>query len=257
MANVDLSSLYSSTRYSDLTIEASGELFHCHRCIVFTQCEAWEKMLLRNGRLVLAGAYITKTILNYMYTGKYKPFNVPCFTDKPEVLETNAEGTIDERSYSEHSMIFTAVVLARATALKITTLYEQAKAELLKIAPTYTQHADFIETIKYVLQTQPYEEALQIVVRMIKTRYESRIACVLLEEATGELYAIKRERSLTHQRDKTEPGQLGGGYGQPPAAPGMGSTRSTPLQVVSATSAKRKGADGEMPATKRIRESIE
>ncbi|KAL2880860.1 hypothetical protein SGCOL_003887 [Colletotrichum sp. CLE4] len=96
--------------------------------------------------------------------GKYKPFNVPCFTDKPEVLETNAEGTIDELGYTKQGMILTAVVLARETALEVTTLYEQAKAELLIFAPTYTQHADFIETIKYVLQTQPYEEALQIVV---------------------------------------------------------------------------------------------
>ncbi|KAK1638924.1 hypothetical protein BDP81DRAFT_447823 [Colletotrichum phormii] len=273
MAGIDLSSLYNSSQWSDLTIEASGKVFHCHQCIVFSQCEDWKKLPLVNGRLVLTGAYSIKAILKYMYSGTYKPINIPCSIDRPRSLETNAEGTTDKLDYSDNSMFLTACVLARAKAYNITQLRDQAKTALLSIASTLGNHAEFVETVHYVLCTYHDEEGLQIALHMIMPQYETnaglrnrlkdlllrhpRLACLLLEHTTEELRAIKREKSLTHYVGKTELGELSGGYSLSPAAPALDSTRSTPLQVVSATSKKRKDGDDEMPVIKRLRESIE
>ncbi|KAK7435595.1 hypothetical protein CaCOL14_002292 [Colletotrichum acutatum] len=264
MAGVDLSSLFNSSKWSDLTIEASGKVFHGHRCVVFSQCDEWRKLPLVNGRLVLTGGYTTMAILKYMYTGAYKPFNIPCVNKKlPERLQVNAEGPTHALDCSDHGMFLTVCVLVRAKTYNMAKLYDQAKTALLTITPNHTDHADFLDTVHYILDNFRNEEGLQVALRMIMPQYETdaglrsrlkdlllihpHLACALLEHTTEELRLIKREKSLTHFVNKIEPGEDFG----------VDSPQSTPPRSVRVTSAKRKGDDGEMPEIKRLRESIE
>ncbi|KAK1714662.1 uncharacterized protein CLUP02_06258 [Colletotrichum lupini] len=263
MVGIDLGSLFNSSKWSDLTIEASGKLFHCHRCVVFSQCAYWQELPLVNGRLVLTGADTTKAILKYLYTGVYTPFNVPCHKNKPERPQANEEGTVDELDYSEHCLFLNACVLIHARTYNMAKLQDQAKIALLAIAPNHTNHADFLDTVNYIINNYQNEEGLQIALQMIMPQYETdaglrsrvkdlllihpRLACALLEHTTEELRLIKREKSLTHFVSKIEPGE----------DLGVDSPQSTPSRTVRVTPAKRKGDDGEMPEMKRPRESIE
>lgn len=142
-------------------------------------------------------------------------------------------------------------------------LYGQAKFALLTIAPNHTNHADFLDTVHYLLNNIQNEEGLQIALQMIMPQYETdaglrsrlkglllnhpHLACALLEHTAEELHLIKREKSLTHFVSKIE---LGEDFR-------VDSPQSTPPRIVRVTSAKRKGDDGEMPEIKRLRESIE
>ncbi|KXH50057.1 hypothetical protein CSIM01_07315 [Colletotrichum simmondsii] len=263
MAGVDLSSLFNSSKWSDLTIEASGKVFHGHKCVVLSQCQEWQKLPLVNGRLVLTGANTIKAILKYLYTGVYTPFNVPCRKNKPERPQANEEGTVNELDYSENCIFLTACVLIQAKTYNMAKLHDQAKSALLAIAPNHTNHADFLDTVNYILNNVQNEEGLQIALQMIMPQYEAdaglrsrvkdlllahpRLACALLEHTTEELRSLKREKSLTHFASKIEPGEDFG----------VDSPQSTPPRIVRVTSVKRKGDDGEMPEMKRLRESIE
>lgn len=202
-------------------------------------------------------------ILKYMYTGAYKPFNIPCVNNKPEGLQANAEGPAYEVDYSDHGAFLTVCVLVQAKTYNMAKLYAQANTALLTIAPNHTNHADFLDTVHYILGNIKNEEGLQIALQMIMPQYETdvglrsrlkglllahpRLACALLEHTTEELRAIKREKSLTYFVNKMEHGE----------AFGLDSPQSTPPRVVRVTSAKRKGDDGEMPEIKRVRESVE
>ncbi|KXH64231.1 hypothetical protein CNYM01_12222 [Colletotrichum nymphaeae SA-01] len=241
MAGVDLISLFNSSQWSDLTIEASGKVFHGHKCVVFSQCKELQEMPLVNGRLVLTGANTIKAILKYLYTGVYTPFNVPCRNSKPERPQANEEDTVDELDYSDHDMFLTVCVLVRARTYNMAKLYEQAKTALLTIAPKHTNHADFLDTVHYLLNNFQNEEGLQIALQMIMPQYETDAGL------RSRLRLIKRGKSMTHFASKIETGEDFG----------VDSPQSTPPRIVRVTSVKRKGDDGEMPEIKRLRESIE
>ncbi|OHF04409.1 hypothetical protein CORC01_00261 [Colletotrichum orchidophilum] len=276
MAGIDLTRLYNSNSYSDLLIEASGRIFLCHKCIIFTQCEEWKNLPLVDGRLVLNGANTIEAILKYMYSGTYEPFNIACGAIKPQSLDTNKEGPTHELDYSDHSMLLSACILARAKAYNMSKLHKQAKTALLSIAPNLTNHADFIFTVSYVLQTHQDEEGMQIAVNMIKPQYKKdlglrrrlshilssypRLACVLLEQVIDESRVIKSEQNIrymaTAESGETS-GEPSGASSLQPAASTAGSPQWTPLRLMRATSTKRKADDDDLVTMKHLKQSVE
>ncbi|GKT48461.1 uncharacterized protein ColSpa_08642 [Colletotrichum spaethianum] len=172
MSGINLSHLLTSGEYSDLTIIASGVHFKVHRCIVFSQCEAWKN---------LAG--------EYMYSGTYVTENIRCHvkkptqtggdsgkTDKSSAVANDSQDHLsshgsDKLSYEDHSMLLSACVMIDAKKFKMKDLEIQAKNALVAVAPSLTEHADFIFTIEHILKHYQDHEGLDIVLRMIRPKF--------------------------------------------------------------------------------------
>ncbi|KAK2034331.1 hypothetical protein LX32DRAFT_721305 [Colletotrichum zoysiae] len=186
MPGIDLSHLLATGEYSDLTINAAGVIHRVHRCIVFPQCEAWKNMPEVNGQIILTGPNVTRAVLEFMYSGTYTPVNIQCrLTEPPHTaiddgetgkFSSAAKGPHDHPqaqdsdilSYDDHSMLLSAHVMTKAKEYQIQGLVSQARSALVAVAPSLTEHAEFIYTIKHILKHHKDKEGLETVVQMIK-----------------------------------------------------------------------------------------
>ncbi|GKT82760.1 hypothetical protein Ct61P_00610 [Colletotrichum tofieldiae] len=157
MNGVNLSHLLATGEYSDLTINASGVIFKVHRCIVFPQCEAWKQM-----KEELKGPSHTASDNNS------QPGESSAVTkDAHDHLNAPDSSIL---SYDDHSMLLSACVMTKAKEYKMKDLETQAKKALLAVAPSLTDHAEFICTIEHILGHYQDDKGLGIVLKMVNPK---------------------------------------------------------------------------------------
>ncbi|GJC77732.1 hypothetical protein ColLi_00570 [Colletotrichum liriopes] len=179
MNGVNLSHLFATGEYSDLTINASGVIFKAHRCIVFPQF-----LNNKNRQLVLKGPKVTQAILEYMYSGTYIPVKIRCRLKEPSHTASDNNSQPGESSavtndahdhlnapdsndlsYDDHTCVMT-----KANEYKMKDLETQAKNALLAVAPSLTDHAEFICAIEHILGHYQDDKGLGIVLQMVNTK---------------------------------------------------------------------------------------
>ncbi|KAK2015403.1 hypothetical protein LZ32DRAFT_689686 [Colletotrichum eremochloae] len=255
MRGLNLTHLLATGEYSDLTINASGVIYRAHRCIVFPQCEAWKNIPEVNGQLILMGPNVTRAILEFMYSSTYTPIDIPCrLTEPPHTAigsgktgkssaaakeshdQPNTHNS-DTLSYDDHSMLLSACVMTKAKEYKMKALESQAKKALVAVAPSLTEHAEFICTIEHILNHYQDQEGLETVLQMIKPVF-SKSACMRRRlqgvMRSYPLLAVELLEPLMLELDKWESGSASIAQGQRKTTNGGGA--GVPLPVVTGCS---------------------
>ncbi|KAK1971776.1 hypothetical protein LY78DRAFT_676608 [Colletotrichum sublineola] len=255
MRGLNLTHLLATGEYSDLTINASGVIYRAHRCIVFPQCEAWKNMPEVNDQLILMGPNVTRAILEFMYSGTYTPIDIPCRLTEPPHTAIGSGKTgkssaaakesqdqpnthdSDTLRYDDHSMLLSACVMTKAKEYKMKDLESQAKKALVAVAPSLTEHAEFICTIEHILNHYRDQKGLETVLQMIKPVF-SKSACMRRRlQGVMRSYprlAVELLEPLMLELDKWESGSALIAQGQRKTTNGGGA--GVPLPVVTGCS---------------------